>query len=200
METLLDIPFAEEAALWLGAYLIGSVSFGYLLLRATGHGDIRTRGSKGTGATNALRIAGKAAGAAVLAGDFAKGAIPVALALAYGGSGTALLVASGIFFGHLFPCWLAFKGGKAVASLIGITLVLDWRIAVVFCICWVVVAGLTRYSSLASLASVVIMPASAFLLDANQFVLPSAVAALFVVYAHRANIGRLRNGVENKII
>ena len=199
METLLDIPFAQEAALWLGAYLIGSVSFGYLLLRATGHGDIRTRGSKGTGATNALRIAGKAVGAAVLLGDFAKGALPVALALLYGGDGPALLVASGIFFGHLFPCWLGFKGGKAVASLIGITFVLDWRIAVVFCVCWMIVAGLTRYSSLASLASVIIMPASALLLGANQFALPSVVAALFVVYAHRANIRRLLNRTENKI-
>lgn len=200
METLLNIPFAIEVALWLGAYLVGSVSFGYLALRATGHGDIRTMGSKGTGATNALRIAGKAVGAAVLIGDFAKGAIPVALALVYGNDKLALLVASGIFFGHLFPCWLNFKGGKAVASLIGVTLILDWRIAVVFCICWVIIAGLTRYSSLASLTSVIIMPVSAILLDANQFVLPAIVAMLFVVYAHRANIQRLFNRTESKII
>ena len=200
METLLNIPFVIEIALWLGAYLVGSVSFGYLALRATGHGDIRTMGSKGTGATNALRIAGKTVGAAVLIGDFAKGAIPVALALAYGNDKLALLVASGIFFGHLFPCWLNFKGGKAVASLIGVTLILDWRIAVVFCICWVIVAGLTRYSSLASLASIIIMPASAALLGANQFVLPAVVAMLFVVYAHRANIQRLLNRTETKII
>ncbi|MCY4032637.1 MAG: glycerol-3-phosphate 1-O-acyltransferase PlsY [Hyphomicrobiales bacterium] len=199
MEVLFNIPFAIEVALWLGAYLIGSVSFGYLALRATGHGDIRTMGSKGTGATNALRIAGKAVGAAVLIGDLAKGAIPVALALAYGNDKLALLVASGIFFGHLFPCWLNFKGGKAVASLIGVTLVLDWRIAAAFCVCWVIVAGLTRYSSLASLASVIIMPVSAALLDADRFILPAIVAMLFVIYAHRANIQRLLNRTETKI-
>ena len=200
METLLNIPFVKEAALWIGAYLIGSVSFGYLLLRVTGHGDIRTMGSKGTGATNALRIAGKAVGAAVLVGDFAKGAIPVALAITYGSDKLALLVASGIFFGHLFPCWLNFRGGKAVASLIGITFMLDWRIAVVFCICWVMVAGVTRYSSLASLTSVIIMPMSATLLGANQFIMPAIVATVFVVYAHRANIQRLLNHTEGKII
>ena len=200
METLLNIPFIKEIVLWLGAYLIGSVSFGYLLLRATGHGDIRTLGSKGTGATNALRIAGKTVGAIVLAGDFAKGAIPVALALMYGGETLALLVASGIFFGHLFPFWLKFKGGKAVASLIGILFVLDWIVAVVFCICWITVAGITRYSSLASLAAVVIMPVGAAVSGAEQLVIPAIIAALFVIYAHRANIRRLLNRTESKII
>ena len=200
METLLNIPFIKEILLWLGTYLIGSISFGYLLLRATGHGDIRTLGSKGTGATNALRIAGKTVGAIVLVGDFAKGAIPVALARMYGSEALALLVASGIFFGHLFPFWLKFKGGKAVASLIGILFMLDWIVAVVFCICWIAVAGITRYSSLASLAAVVIMPVGAALSGAEQLVIPAIIAALFVVYAHRANIRRLLNHTESKII
>lgn len=200
METPLNIPFIKEIVLWLGAYLIGSVSFGYLLLRATGHGDIRTLGSKGTGATNALRIAGKTVGAIVLAGDFAKGAIPVALVIMYGSDTLALLVASGIFFGHLFPFWLKFKGGKAVASLIGILFMLDWIVAVVFCICWIAVAGITRYSSLASLAAVVIMPVGAAVSGAEHLVIPAIIAALFVVYAHRANIRRLLNHTESKII
>ena len=199
METLEAIPYARETLLWLASYLIGSVSCGYLLLRATGHGDIRARGSKGTGATNALRIAGKGIGAAVLIGDFLKGFLPVWLVYLYWGEAYALLAGSGIFIGHLFPCWLSFRGGKAIASLIGIVFVLDWRIAALFCICWVLVALLTRYSSLASLLAALSLPLSALLFQQSSLILPGIIAALFIVFAHRNNIRRLLNGSENKL-
>ena len=198
MEALQQIPYAAPVLLWLVAYMIGSLSFGYLLVRATGHGDIRALGSKGTGATNALRIAGRGIGAAVLLGDFLKGLLPVYAVGLYWGDDFAFLAASGIFLGHLFPCWLGFRGGKAIASLIGISVVLDWRMAAIFCICWLTTAAIARYSSLASLVAAVTLPISALLLHSELF--PAGMVALFFVYyAHRNNIRRLLHGEEPKI-
>ena len=193
-----QIPYATPILVWLTAYLIGSISFGYLLVRATGHGDIRTLGSKGTGATNALRIAGKGIAAAVLLGDLLKGLLPVYVVGLYWDKEFALLAASGIFLGHLFPCWLGFRGGKAIASLIGMSIVLDWRMAAIFCICWLIIAGLTRYSSLASLLAAVTLPVSAALLHA-ELLLAGIIALLLVCCAHRNNILRLLHGKEPRI-
>lgn len=198
MEMIQQIPYATPILVWLFAYLIGSISFGYLLIRATGHGDIRTLGSKGTGATNALRIAGKGIAAAVLLGDLLKGLLPVYAAGLYWDKEFALLVASGIFLGHLFPCWLGFRGGKAIASLIGMSIVLDWRMAAIFCICWLIIAGLTRYSSLASLLAAVTLPVSAALLHV-ELLLAGIIALLLVCFAHRNNILRLLHGKEPRI-
>lgn len=198
MEPLQQVPYAKPIFVWLIAYLIGSLSFGYLLVRAKGYGDIRTLGSKGTGATNALRIAGKSIAAAVLLGDLLKGLLPVYVIKLYWGEELALLAASGIFFGHLFPCWLGFRGGKAIASLIGMSIALDWRMAVIFCVFWLVAAGLTRYSSLASLIAAITLPISATLLHA-ELLLASIIALLLICYAHHRNIHRLLHGKEPRI-
>ena len=198
METLQQIPYAMPILLWLVAYLIGSFSFGYLLVRAAGHGDIRALGSKGTGATNALRIAGKGIGAAVLFGDLIKGLLPVYVVGLYWGKEFALVAAAGIFLGHLFPCWLGFRGGKAIASLIGMSTVLDWRMAAIFCICWLMTAMVARYASLASLVAAATLPVSAALLHMELFP-ASMVALLLIYYAHRNNIRRLLYGEEPRI-
>ena len=198
MESLQQVPYLTPLFLWLLAYLIGSLSFGYLLVHASGHGDIRTLGSKGTGATNALRIAGKGIAFAVLLGDVFKGLLPVYLVGLYWDEEHALLTASGIFLGHLFPCWLGFRGGKAIACLIGMGIILDWRMAAIFCICWLITVGITRYSSLASLLASVTMPISAALLH-TELLLSSIIALLLICYAHRNNIHRLLHGKEPRI-
>ena len=198
IELLQQIPYATPIFLWLTSYLIGSISFGYLLVYASGHGDIRTLGSKGTGATNALRIAGKGIATAVLFGDILKGMLPVYVVDLYWNEELALLAASGIFLGHLFPCWLGFRGGKAIASLIGMSIILDWRMAIIFCICWLITAGFTRYSSLASLLAAVTLPISAALLH-TELLLASVIALLLVCYAHCNNIYRLLHRQESRI-
>lgn len=195
-----QVPHALPVLLWLGAYLIGSVSFGYLLLRITGHGDIRTLGSKGTGATNALRIAGLGVAAGVFLGDFLKAALPVFLVKFHWGENLAILAASGIFIGHLFPCWLRFRGGKAIASLIGILLVLEWRLWLIFCHCWLLTATFSRYSSVSSLLAVTLLPVFALLLQAKTLLVPGLIAALLVYHAHRRNIRRLLRGEEPTIL
>lgn len=194
-----QMSYVEPILLWVAAYLIGSFSFGYWLLRFTGHGDIRTLGSKGIGATNALRIAGKTLAAGVLLGDLLKGAVPVYVVKSLWGEELAILAGSGIFIGHIFPVWLSFHGGKAIASLIGILLVLDWRMAAVFCFCWLVIAMISRYSSLASMLSVIALPLCSLFLQTTALFLPSVFATLLVFFAHRNNIRRLLRGDESRI-
>src|SRR5262245_25861554 len=131
-------------------YLLGSIPFGLLLTRAAGGPDIRAIGSGNIGATNVLRTGNKALAAATLLCDMLKGTVAVLAAARYGAD-PALAAALGAFLGHLFPVWLKFKGGKGVATYIGILIALDWRVAVGFCLLWLAVAALTRYSSLAAL-------------------------------------------------
>lgn len=189
---------AAPFLLWLLCYLVGSVSFGYLLARASGYGDIRAHGSKGTGATNVLRIAGRKMAALALLGDMLKGFLPILAVAHFWGESHALLAASGILLGHLFPLWLGFRGGKGIASLIGITLALEWRMAVIFCVCWLLVALLTRYSSLSSLLATATLPASAAWLHPHW--LPATLCAFALTScAHRRNIRRLWRREEPRI-
>jgi glycerol-3-phosphate acyltransferase PlsY len=179
-------------------YLLGSIPFGLLLTRATGGPDIRAIGSGNIGATNVLRTGNKALAAATLICDMLKG---TAAALAAGryGADAALAAALGAFIGHLFPLWLGFKGGKGVATYIGLLIGLYWPAAFMFCVVWLAVAALTRYSSLAALIASALTPFVIWYLG-----LPS-IAALFLLLTvllwimHRANIGRLLNGSEGKI-
>jgi glycerol-3-phosphate acyltransferase PlsY len=179
-------------------YLLGSIPFGLLLTRATGGPDIRAIGSGNIGATNVLRTGNKVLAAATLLCDMLKGTIAVVAAERYGADPT-LAAAIGAFLGHLFPIWLKFKGGKGVATYIGLLFGIHWATAVFFCAVWLAVAVATRYSSLAALVASALTPLVVWYLG-----LPS-VAALFLLltvllwFMHRANIARLLNGSEGKI-
>lgn len=179
-------------------YLLGSIPFGLLLTRAAGGPDIRAIGSGNIGATNVLRTGNKALAAATLLCDMLKGTLAVLAAARYGAD-PALAAALGAFLGHLFPVWLKFKGGKGVATYIGLLIGLHWPAALFFCAVWLAVAAAVRYSSLAALIASALTPLAIW-----YFGLPK-VAALFLLLTvllwvkHRANIERLLNGTEGKI-
>ena len=138
-------------------YLLGSIPFGLLLTRAAGGPDIREIGSGNIGATNVLRTGNKVLAVATLLCDMLKGSVAVLAAARYGADPT-IAAALGAFLGHLFPVWLKFKGGKGVATYIGLLIGLHWPAALFFCIVWLVVAGATRYSSLAALVASALTP------------------------------------------
>jgi acyl phosphate:glycerol-3-phosphate acyltransferase len=180
-------------------YLCGSIPFGVLLTRFTGGPDLRGIGSGNIGATNVLRTGRKGLAAATLIGDMLKGTISV-LATAYAlGHAYALAAAIGAFLGHLFPVWLRFRGGKGVATYIGVLSGLAWPAAIVFCAVWLAIAATTRYSSLAALIASAVTPIFLWwrgdIVDAEVFLLLSAL--LWIM--HRANIARLLSGTESKI-
>jgi glycerol-3-phosphate acyltransferase PlsY len=185
-------------ALILG-YLLGSIPFGLLLTRFAGLEDIREIGSGNIGATNVLRTGRKGLAAATLIFDMFKGAVAVLIASALWGRNPALMAGLGAFVGHLFPLWLRFKGGKGVATYIGVLLALTWKGALVFAVVWLVVAAITRYSSASGL--VASLATLGFLMWQGE----PDVSILFIVLTqalwitHRANIARLVAGTEAKI-
>jgi glycerol-3-phosphate acyltransferase PlsY len=192
----LALPYA--AALLIG-YLLGSIPFGLILTRCAGTPDIRAIGSGNIGATNVLRTGSKALAAATLIGDILKGTAAV-LAVRYAlGPDAALVAAAGALVGHIFPVWLGFKGGKGVATYIGLLIGLAWPAALAFCLIWLAVAALTRYSSLAGLVASAAMP------PVLWFIADRRTATLFVFLTvllwimHRPNIARLLAGKESKI-
>jgi glycerol-3-phosphate acyltransferase PlsY len=190
----------ENAAALIFGYLCGSIPFGILLTRFAGAPDLRTVGSGNIGATNVLRSGRKGLAAATLAGDMLKGTVAVlAIGLLWGRE-PALYAALGAFLGHLFPVWLGFKGGKGVATYIGLLLGLAlWLALCAFCLIWLAIAGLSRYSSLAALiasaATPIVLWWSGHAPEAKLFLLLTAL----VWFMHRANIARLISGTESKI-
>ena len=183
----------------LFGYLLGSIPFGLVLMRAAGGPDVRTIGSGNIGATNVLRTGRKGLAAATLICDMLKGTAAVLAATYYAGHDAALAAGLGAFLGHLFPVWLKFKGGKGVATYIGVLLGLYWPAAIVFGLIWILVAVLFRYSSLAALIASALTPLSLWL-----FVKPAEAALYMLLTAalwimHRANIARLMAGTEGKI-
>jgi glycerol-3-phosphate acyltransferase PlsY len=192
----LALPYA--AALVVG-YLCGSIPFGLILTRLAGTPDIRSIGSGNIGATNVLRTGHKALAAATLIGDALKGAAAVLAARYLLGPDAALAAAAGALLGHIFPVWLGFKGGKGVATYIGALAGLAWPVALGFCLIWLVVAALSRYSSLAGLMASAATPVALwFIADQRMAVLFVPLTALLWLM-HRANIGRLLAGSEPKI-
>jgi glycerol-3-phosphate acyltransferase PlsY len=192
------VPYS--AAAFVFGYLCGSIPFGIVLTRLAGAPDLRTIGSGNIGATNVLRTGRKALAAATLAGDVFKGAAAVAITAAVFGPRPALWAALGAFLGHLFPVWLRFRGGKGVATYIGLLLGFAlWPAWLAFCLIWLAVAAATRYSSLAALLASAATPAVLWwqgnLAEAKLFFLLSAL--LWIM--HRANIARLLGGTETKI-
>jgi len=180
-------------------YLFGSIPSGYLLARAAGLGDVRTIGSGNIGATNVLRTGNKGLAALTLILDALKGAVPVWLTLHYLGLYPAMLAGLGAFLGHLFPVWLGFKGGKGVATYIGVLLGLAWEGVIVFAIAWLLVAFVTRFSSLAALVAAVAVPVALVFLGRLELAELFAVMSAIVFIKHRPNIERLVAGTESKI-
>src|SRR5262245_50547399 len=189
----------SAAAAFVFGYLCGSIPFGVILTKLAGTDDIRSIGSGNIGATNVLRTGRKGLAVTTLLGDALKGTFAVLIALAISGHEPALAAAFGAFLGHLFPVWLKFKGGKGVATYIGLLIGLVWPVALFFCAVWLAVAAATRYSSLAALvASALTPPAIWYFGQPGTEVLFLLLTALLWVM-HRANIARLLNRTEGKI-
>lgn len=186
------------AAFGLG-YLLGSIPFGLILTRLAGTQDIRQIGSGNIGATNVLRTGRKGLAAATLLCDIFKGTVAVILAAKLFGHDAALVAGLGAFLGHLFPVWLRFKGGKGVATYIGILIGFAWIAAVAFGVIWFAVAGITRYSSLSGLVASAATPAILWTLGQTDTAMLFAVLTILVFVMHRANIARLFAGTESKI-
>ena len=185
------------AALVFG-YLLGSIPFGLLLTRAAGLGDVRSIGSGNIGATNVLRTGNKGLAAATLILDMLKGTAAVLAAACYGPE-LGLWAGFGAFIGHLFPVWLGFKGGKGVATYLGVLIGLAWQAALIFAAVWLIVATLFRYSSLAALTAAVVVPIALWFQTSPAIAGLFAVMSVIVFIKHRANISRLFAGTEGRI-
>jgi len=184
---------------FLFGYLLGSIPFGVLLTRIAGGPDLRSIGSGNIGATNVLRTGRKGLAAATLLCDMLKGTAAVLLAAHFAGHDAALAAGLGAFIGHLFPAWLKFKGGKGVATYIGVLIGLAWPSALIFCAMWLVVAALTRYSSLSGLIASALTPPVLWYLGHSDTALLILVLTVLLWVMHRANIQRLLAGTEGKI-
>jgi glycerol-3-phosphate acyltransferase PlsY len=180
-------------------YLCGSVPFGLLFTRMAGMGDIRDIGSGNIGATNVLRTGNKRLAAATLVCDLLKGTFAVVVLDIAAGRDLAIIAGLGAFLGHLFPVWLNFKGGKGVATFIGILLGLFWPVAVAFGAIWGSIAWLTRYSSLSALTASAAAPALLYAFSLYPEAILMAALAIILWIKHHENIRRLVAGKEGRI-
>ncbi len=201
MHPLLSMPALLAFA---AGYLLGSIPFGLILTRLAGLGDVRHIGSGSIGATNVLRTGNKRLAAATLVLDMLKGAAAALLAKSgiFGhmiGPELAFIGGFGAFMGHLFPVWLGFKGGKGVATYIGMLLGLYWPAAAAFCAVWLVIAIVTRISSLSALVSAVVTPFAVWTLGWPEIGILLLVPSLLLIWKHEANIRRLLSREEPKI-
>lgn len=186
------------AITFLFGYLLGSIPFGLIFTRLAGLGDVRKIGSGNTGATNVLRTGNKKVAASVLLADVFKGTIPVLIAAQFG-SEAAMAAGLGAFLGHLFPVWLGFKGGKGIATYIGVLLGLAPIAILIFAVVWLSTAFLFRYSSLAAICAVTIVPIGLFFLGYTPFSILFALMSIIAIIKHHENIKRLLAGTESKI-
>lgn len=180
-------------------YLLGSIPFGLLLTRMAGLGDIRSIGSGSIGTTNVLRTGNKGLAAATLILDAGKAAVAVLLARYFWGELPAMLAGFFALLGHCFPVWLRFKGGKGVATFIGVLLALFWPVGLIFCAVWLLIAFAQKMSSLAGLTAAVTAPLFAYSFSGTPLAFTSALMALVLIFQHRSNIARLLAGTEPKI-
>jgi acyl phosphate:glycerol-3-phosphate acyltransferase len=185
-------------ALLLG-YALGSIPFGLLLTRWAGAGDIRAIGSGNIGATNVLRTGRKGLALATLALDLAKGALPVAIGLAWLGPQAAVLAGAGAILGHCYPVWLGFRGGKGVATAAGVVLGLTPIVFPLILLAFIAVVSATRWVSLGSIVAACLAPLAAWLLGNGPAAGLYLLVAALVVLRHRENIGRLLRGQESRL-
>ena len=191
---------AGVLALWAAiGYGLGSIPFGLILAKTMNLGDLRKIGSGNIGATNVLRTGNKLAAALTLILDGGKGAVAVLIAQAYSGESAAQLAALAAFLGHCYPVWLGFKGGKGVATFLGLLLALHWPLGLAACATWLVIAVVLRYSSLSALTAAGLSPVLAAALGRGELVWLMVVLAILIYWRHRPNIARLRDGTETKI-
>lgn len=182
------------------SYLLGSIPFGLIFGWLSGAGDIRKIGSGNIGATNVLRTGKRWAAAATLIADAGKALAAVLIARAYFGLAPFPVIAGfGAFLGHLYPVWLRFKGGKGVASFIGIMLALDFWIGVLTCVSWVITARIVRISSVAALMAAGMTPVYFVVAGEYLYAALALVLAALIFNSHRANLARLRRGEEPRI-
>lgn len=179
-------------------YLLGSIPFGFILAKLAGHGDLRQIGSGNIGATNVLRTGSKGLAGLTLLLDALKGTAAVLLGARFG-QDAALLGGLGAFLGHLFPVWLGFRGGKGVATFIGVLAGLYWPGAVAFCVIWLVVAVVTRYSSLSALIASAATPGFLAWSGETRAAVLFLIFTLLLYWRHADNIGRLLRGEEGRI-
>ncbi len=185
----------------IAVYLLGSISFAVVTSKAFGIADPRTYGSGNPGATNVLRSGKKAAAALTLFGDAAKGWLAVFVAMQLGLSNVQIaLVALAVFLGHLFPIFLSFKGGKGVATALGVLLALSGWLGLAVLATWLFMAVVFRYSSLSALVAAIAAPLYAFMLGLPyEWALASLVMSLLLIWRHKSNIQNLLSGKESKI-
>ncbi len=182
------------------AYLCGSLSSAVMVCKVMGFPDPRSSGSNNPGATNVLRIAGKQAAGVVLMADCLKGFLPVVLSRLFPISYLAIgLIAVAAIVGHMYPLFFKFQGGKGVATAGGALLAMSWVLGGASLLLWVLVAGVTRYASLASLVATAFAPVLCLWLSASAYVLPLGIIVLLIFWRHRENIDRLIDGSESKI-
>jgi len=190
----------ELLLLWaLIGYLLGSIPFGVILTKIMGLGDLRSIGSGNIGATNVLRTGNKSAAAGTLLLDGAKGAVAVLLARAFAGEDAAQVAALTSFLGHCYPVWLRFKGGKGVATFLGIMLALIWPVGLLCCATWIAGVALTRISSFGALLAASFSTIWMFLTAHTDAFVLGVLLTLLVFWRHRENIWRLKAGTEPRI-
>ena len=196
---LLDTP-TLALILWAAiGYGLGSIPFGMVLARVMGLGNLREIGSGNIGATNVLRTGNKLAAALTLVLDGAKGAVAVLLARQFAGPDAVQIAALAAFIGHCYPVWLGFRGGKGVATFLGIWLALAWPVGLACCATWLVAAAISRMSSLASLTTAAFSTIWILILGYGGTILLGMGLTLMMYWRHRENISRIKAGTESRI-
>jgi len=196
---LIESSFAVLSLWAVIGYLLGSIPFGMILARIMGLGNLRQIGSGNIGATNVLRTGNKKAAVLTLLLDGGKGAVAVLLARAFAGEDAAQIAALTSFLGHCYPIWIGFKGGKGVATFLGILLALAWPVGIAACATWLATAAIWRISSLAALWAGGLSTIWMVVLGHGQAMLLGVALTLLIIYRHKENIARLRAGNEPKI-
>jgi len=196
-----DLTTGTTALIFFAAfgYLLGSIPFGLILAKSMNLGDLRKIGSGNIGATNVLRTGNKRAAALTLLLDGGKGAAAVLIARLFAAEDAVQLAAFAAFIGHCFPIWLGFRGGKGVATFLGLTLAIAWPVGLAACATWLVIALVFRYSSLAALTAGGLSPIWAILLGHGPIFVLTFALAIFIYIRHLSNIARLRAGTETRI-
>ncbi|NNF78202.1 MAG: glycerol-3-phosphate 1-O-acyltransferase PlsY [Rhizobiales bacterium] len=193
-----DQPLLIYVIAALGGYMLGSIPFGLILTKLAGKGDVRDIGSGNIGATNVLRTGSKALAAGTLVCDMLKGLIPTLIAMQWG-LDVAVVAGFCALVGHNWPVWLNFKGGKGVATYIGVLSGLHLPVAAVFCATWLMVALVFKISSLSALVAATLTPVAVFVLGVPALVVPLCITTIIIFWKHRENIQRLLRGEEAKI-